>query len=688
MHFFVPFCCFVLLTILIVNILNLQPPLFQSVSAFSVTAACIIFIIYINIINRNGLLKENLTKIFAFLLVFLSLLSLLSPRLITVLGEIIDLKSTVFLLTALFLMLLVSSLNNEEKIFTETPLKHYNDISKQTTIYILLVISLVAFVTRVYIGMKTNIDLDEGQLLYDAHLLNNGFVLFKDFTSRSPILLWMLVISEKIIGNFGIINAKILISTLYLLFGFYIYKFYRFREVSRKESILFLTFIISFPVILYYSVVLHVAQAFVPFLIMAIYYFCIFLKKQKKIHLVLSSVLIAITYLVRGEVITYLPIFILFLIVKKDLRQSLKNICIFSICGLSAYLILSYPFINRVGLLVYDQYYGLQSLVSQSHKAAALLSASKYFIVSSWFVLIAPFLYVCLLRLNMIVFSKKTVLTKYVHVIISTIFFAVYIFLITQFNSGKTGGYSVFNSKYFLIYLIYNVFFIYYINKYHKQIIESGDKKNNKVEFFLVLQIIFPLFIIITRLNDVNTNYFLASTVLILIISLPPILNMLKIFYNENKLRLYFFIIIGLTIIINQNVEFFVSKTHERAYSHDLLAYVSKDIKNFTHTNDQIFTADTTLVINGSREINPPITHHTIYFGNTNNWNLLLPTVNNIAKTLEDKHVELVVVGFRTKDLINLSDNLGAYLKNEYMEIDIINRDGQEIQIYKKNNGY
>ncbi|MFA5358136.1 MAG: hypothetical protein WC308_04445, partial [archaeon] len=79
----------------------------------------------------------------------------------------------------------------------------------------LFVLVVLYFIFNLSIGLTANVDLDEGQLIYDAHLLNGGNMPFIDFTTRAPILVYSLATIENVFGGHSIFNSKLLISLLF-----------------------------------------------------------------------------------------------------------------------------------------------------------------------------------------------------------------------------------------------------------------------------------------------------------------------------------------------------------------------------------------------------------------------------------------------------------------------------------------
>lgn len=90
---------------------------------------------------------------------------------------------------------------------------------------ILLVgIVVVGFVLRYLGAVYGNIDLDEGIHLYDAKLITEGFVPFRDYFSREPYYIYSLALFVKLFGAqlltsrlFAVISSTILIVLTYLL---------------------------------------------------------------------------------------------------------------------------------------------------------------------------------------------------------------------------------------------------------------------------------------------------------------------------------------------------------------------------------------------------------------------------------------------------------------------------------------
>ncbi len=538
-------------------------------------------------------------------------------------------------------------------------------------------ILLFAFFFRIYIGMHTNVDLDEGQLLYDAHLLKNGFVIFSDFTSRAPLILFNLVTLESITHSFGLLNAKILISTYFLLGSvvlLLIQKELGFSRIAMLWSTVLFNF---FPSLFFYSLVLHVAQAFVFTLLVSLYFFILFLRRNKPIFLLLCSLSLTATYFIRGEVITYVPAIVLFIFVSaKNWKVGMKNLGILTFSGFAFYIIASYPFMKTIGPLAWDQFYGVQSLINQSASGAKAITSSKYFIISTWLVLNVTLFYIVIdgfLR----DFFRKTLKKTWPHIQRITpyaILLMAVVFLFMHTN-GNTGGFNPYQSDLLPFYILTNIILLITYERYKSTL--ALDIKQEHL--FLLAEIIVPLGVIIWRLEDVHFSYFVATTVLIILLGSEFVARL----FESNKWSAVVLIPTFTLLVLSGNYDFISTKVPERTYSQVFISNVSSKVDALTTQDQAIFSADTTLVIGSNREIDPPITHYSIYFSNTP-WKFDLPDINHIAKYLEEERIPLLVVGFRTQALINISPELREYINRSYLLVSQIASDGQEVSFYMR----
>jgi len=94
--------------------------------------------------------------------------------------------------------------------------KFHTQPQQRKTTALFLFIVLAGLLLRLYFALTVHLNLDEGSYLYDAELLREGNVPFKDYYTRSPLLLLFLAGSISILGESYLAGRLfvVLISTL------------------------------------------------------------------------------------------------------------------------------------------------------------------------------------------------------------------------------------------------------------------------------------------------------------------------------------------------------------------------------------------------------------------------------------------------------------------------------------------
>jgi len=618
-------------------------------------------------------IKTVIASLFLFFLFFLGLnqfLDICNITNLTVLFKKYKLLYDFTFFIAFILGILIVLGNQKFKINYLSTSSLEKDKKFDILIFFLIIFS---FFLKLYIGMNANIDPDEGQLIYDAHLMNSGLIPFIDFSTRSPLILYFLIALEKLLGGYSLLNSKILISFFMSLSILMVYlisnKTYNNKRISFISCLVFT----ATPYLMFYSYVLHVSQSLILFLLITFYFFTIYIKDKNIYALILTSFFMVLSFLTRRETIIYIPLFLVFIFyINKGLKNKIKSIFNFSFFAIIFFIIISWPILKNIGFLKFDEYYGISSLLAQTSGDSIEASSSKYYIIFSWFVLIFPLTYLLAKYLIEIVlkFYKKTNLNTskigfYLTLVLSTLGF---IFL----NNQKTGTYNILEEYYLSLYLLCYAFVIFVVEIFWTKI--NFNFYKNKSFLFIFSQILFFLFVMMIKINEYHLSYFLSITSLLIIIFTPIISIPLLNYVYKNIFKKFIIFTILFILFLNQNIAFIKADIHERKYSYNLINEVDKNIQSLSSEDDVIFTVDTTLAINSKREIRPPITHHRIY-DNTDclKYDLNLPCLSEVGQILEKNNVKLIIGGFRTEYLIKSNKTLNNYIKEHYKIAKTIN---------------
>jgi len=545
----------------------------------------------------------------------------------------------------------------------------------------LLLLLILVFISRLLLGMYYNVDLDEGQLVYDAHLQNLGYTPFIDFTTRSPILIDFLILAENIIGSYSIFNAKIVISILFTISALFFY-LCSFELFGDKTSAFISTIIYSvLPYITFYSFVLHLAQSALPFFFAFLYFFIKYLKQSKRIDLVISAIIIALFYFVRQDALILLPLPLLFIYWKNKTYgitfKTIEDLLIFCfVCGLT-FIINALPFILSLGLLQFDNVYGFQSLLSHTSTVIQTVSPSNNYIILSWLFWTLPIIYLAVRTGLAIICNLKLIISSFnrSNFLFPLIFLAALFSTIIFFGNGKTGSYDILKSNNLLIYLFSYTIFILLVEKYISNISTQimTMAKSHIALLFIVLDLLVFFVIYILESVSLQPSYFLVPTASLFLVTITPFIYVMRIHFS--KLDVVLLLIIAIIFLFVINFESFASQNHEREYSHQLLSQVSDNLDNLSDKSYNIFTADTTLVINSKKEIFPPITHHTIYNGVNcldNYPTIKLPCLTDLPTVLDKNNVSVIVFGARTAVLFDSNPILNNYLQTNWTKYKLL----------------
>ena len=185
--------------------------------------------------------------------------------------------------------------------------KHINNF-KLLYIYIIV---FIGFIIRLYFSIVGSINFDEGNLIYGANLLLDGYIPYRDYITRSPAQLILIATSIKIFGEslFAGRFVTVILSSLsiFLLYKIGV-KLYDFRV-----GLLAALFYSLSPFVVYtsYIVKLEPNQAF--FIIASVYALIKGFETNQTKYYVLNGALIGIAIMVRRSAMIY-PVLIPFIL--------------------------------------------------------------------------------------------------------------------------------------------------------------------------------------------------------------------------------------------------------------------------------------------------------------------------------------------------------------------------------------
>ena len=184
--------------------------------------------------------------------------------------------------------------------------------------HLLLFIIIFGFIIRLYFLKSSPIDLDEGNYLYSANLINEGYTPFKDYFERfEPLYFYILAFFTRLFGTDLMVSRGI---TLFSSIGT-IYLTYKIgRELYNIYIGLIAAFFFAFsPYVVYSNLVGNFGGIFVFTLSASLYFLILAFKNDKYIHYLLFGLLLGASILLyRLSTVFLLTLPFLFVIIKSS----------------------------------------------------------------------------------------------------------------------------------------------------------------------------------------------------------------------------------------------------------------------------------------------------------------------------------------------------------------------------------
>lgn len=217
-------------------------------------------------------------------------------------------------------------------------LEYINSFLKPTTIKVyfsLLLLFTFYFLLRLIYAYTLPVNNDEGRYLYDAYLITEGFVPFKDYLTRSLVFIYSLSFFVKIFGN-SLIAGRLLSIIASLLTAVVLYKIgsnFFTKKISIIAAILFL--IVPYSIRISTFVITESLQVF--FVAVAMFYFIKGLESKKIVYYFLNGLFLALAIFTRRSAILFIffELFLIIFLTKDIIKKKLADI-LAVISGLSA----------------------------------------------------------------------------------------------------------------------------------------------------------------------------------------------------------------------------------------------------------------------------------------------------------------------------------------------------------------
>jgi len=226
----------------------------------------------------------------------------------------------IFISIIVFFILLKELLKSSSKKVVNIPSKNHdsftfrlnffgkNILIKRLDIIFFAFLLLFLFIKNlIFIEKIKFFDSDEVRLLYDASLINSGFIPYIDFASRAPLLIYFLSVFTK----FGIRNIYFyyLMSSLMIMFSaFFLFKIT--DEIFNKKVAFLTLFSFLINPMLINMIYIKTQTYSIPLVLLSTFLFIKYKKDKKRFYLILSLSTLGAAILIReSSVFVLLPIF-------------------------------------------------------------------------------------------------------------------------------------------------------------------------------------------------------------------------------------------------------------------------------------------------------------------------------------------------------------------------------------------
>ena len=192
------------------------------------------------------------------------------------------------------------------------------------SIFLFLVLS-ACFAVRYYYATVGNINLDEGNGLYDANLIVHGEVPFLDFSTRAPGYIYTLALFVKVFG-YDILTGRLLAIVSAVVICFFIFKIGR-KLYNREVGLVAALIYCLSPFFIYQDVIGYLRTATMLWVPISVYCLILAIKGNRLRYYLLSGIFIGIAMLFyRGHAIYLMlcPV-ALFYIHPQQIRNLFKN---------------------------------------------------------------------------------------------------------------------------------------------------------------------------------------------------------------------------------------------------------------------------------------------------------------------------------------------------------------------------
>lgn len=553
---------------------------------------------------------------------------------------------------------------------------------------LLLAFLVSAFLIRLYYAAVSNVDLDEGQFIYDARLLGDGMIPFVDWTTRAPLLLGFLAASIEVFG-YNLMAGKLVSIFFTILTGYLLYQVGK-ELYSKRVGLIACALYLFMPFVIFSTIIIKTEPAQAFFIVLSMYMLILGLKRGQNRFFFLNGLFIALAFLIRRSSLIYLPLEPLFLLLfYRQLGPVVKKGSLILAGTLAGVLPLLYlPLLTdwRWANLVYG--WGGVKELSQSSAIATRKVAFNVVVLAMPLILLPLSFIIIEIRKRWSRLPAKSSLPFIVGFIL--LFANFLAFSLLQYDDRwnmipLSSEAKIVSGILFTLGLASTYFLI------SKDNLSESKKGFSSLLLFYWLGSICLFYVIL--MGSWFTNYFLEFIPPLCIMAAVMISLAFTRFSNRQRassttffgLSSHMLIVFLIGSVIFSGVILGTAQQYGRSWSMDDINEVGEYISQHTVEGEEIFTMGTAFAVAADRPVVLHISHQAIYQGVAENPVPydpygVIPKVSEIVSYLQEHYVRYIIMDGRTKGMIDTHPALREFVYSNY----ILEAEFRKADVYKR----
>lgn len=549
-----------------------------------------------------------------------------------------------------------------------------------TTRQMLYVILAMGLIIRTFFAARGNLNLDEGQWLYDIQLLAQGAIPFVDWTTRAPLLLAVTACFTKILGN-SLLIARLISAASATVTSFILYQIGK-EGASEKVGLTAAALFSLSPFVIYQTIIIHEHPLQGVLVSLAMLFLLRGLRENRNSDAFLHGLFLALAYLVRrSSPIYFLTEPILWLLFRKKIVTVVEKLCHVAMGAIVGILPLV-PLVIMTDLRWMWLQYGAGGLsvtpsTTGDYSPANVLFNAVFFLVPQCVLLVR---HIVQRLLRWLPSPDKREIAVYASVLLSLI-----CFLLLSLPDSWTDRYNVIpiaRSEEYVMAILFGMGLLLVVPQPHSY----GDNNSQHLVGISTLWLvtIVGFYLVVQRRWILDYSMELV----------PPICLMagMALFANkriENTVccpfsrprRLLTPVMPILLLIIHTAWSGYIlafRPTYARRWSQTHVATVGEYLASRTKVDEKIFTGDTIFGITANRPIVLNLSHPAIYYmtGNIDPVSYdpydVIPSQIDLLRFLAQHDVRYIPADARTNALVDNYPPLRAFVDARYREEAII----------------